>query len=182
MASLPSPADVARAFFQLSYPVPTPPNPDSFPNSNYYTTGPLDACFIISTLALLAIAREIVRLHIMTPFANKVLFGHSAGWKSPSKRSKLNANGHPNSNGLVSNGNGTSHYAVRKISAKNRVRERNVIRFAEQGWPIVYYTIWWCFGLVSLRPNSPTTNFTFGPSSTSTCPSLILLGASTTSG
>jgi acyl-CoA-dependent ceramide synthase len=181
MVSFPSSSDLLRAFFQLSYPVPTPTNPDSFPNSSYYSVGPLDACFIISSLAVFALAREIVRLRIMTPFANKLLFGHSKGWQSPSKRSKLTGNGHAHPNGLVSNGNGTSHYAARKISAKNRVRERNVIRFAEQGWTIVYCTIWWCFGLVSL-PVYVFFQTSFWTFSTSTCPSIILHGVSITSG
>jgi very-long-chain ceramide synthase len=171
-------------FLQLSYPVNPPSNPDSFPNSNYYDIGPLDACFIISTMAVFAVLREIVRLKLMTPFANKVLFGSTSGYRplyrrSASSSSSLLANGKSKltnggtngwangtttsglSNGIVStangngnghghaNGNGAHHYAVRKMSAKNRVRERNVIRFAEQGWAIVYYAIWFCYGVVS---------------------------------
>jgi acyl-CoA-dependent ceramide synthase len=177
-------------FLQLSYPVAPPSNPDSFPNSNYYDIGPLDACFIISTMAVFAVLREIVRLKIMTPFANKVLFGSTSGYRPLYRRSasssstsllangksngitangtnglsngngfpstgtlasKLNGNGngHGHANG---NGNGAHHYAARRMSAKNRVRERNVIRFAEQGWAIVYYTIWFSYGVVS--PNA----------------------------
>lgn len=151
-----------RPFVQLSYPVPRPPNPDSFQNWNYYDIGPLDVFFIVSAMAVFAVGREIVRLHIMTPFANKYLFGSTKGWQRYKKRSKVNgnhsSNGISNGNG-VANGNG--HYALRKISAKNRVRERNVIRFAEQGWALVYPIIWWSFGLVSypfiLQTNSSLT-------------------------
>jgi very-long-chain ceramide synthase len=177
-------------FLRLSYPVAPPSNPDSFPNSNYYDIGPLDACFIISTMAVFAVLREIVRLKIMTPFANKVLFGNTSGYRPLYRRSGsssptfLLANGKskpangatawPNgigtnglSNGFASivNGNGNGHghangngnsYAVRKMSAKNRVRERNVIRFAEQGWAIVYYAIWFCYGVVSSHMPSQT--------------------------
>lgn len=133
-----------RAFVQLSYPVERPKNPDSFPSWNYYGIGPLDVCFIISTMAVFAVLREIVRLHIMTPFANKILFGNSRGYQVNTLRANGSA---PKQNG-TSNGAANGHHNVHKISARNRVRERNVIRFAEQGWALVYYTIWWSFGLV----------------------------------
>jgi hypothetical protein len=91
----------------------------------------------------------------MTPFANKYLFGSTKGFQKYKRSSKANgthsSNGHSNGN---SNGNG--HYALRKISAKNRVRERNVIRFAEQGWGLVYFIFVWGFGLVSYFLDSQT--------------------------
>ncbi|KAG8816058.1 sphingosine N-acyltransferase lag1 [Serendipita sp. 399] len=137
-----------RPFLQLSYPTAPPANPDSFPNANYYDIGLLDGCFIISTMAVFAVLREIVRLHIMTPFANKYLFGNINGYQYRSTKSRK-ANGNANGGHTHANGhaNGNGHYAARRISARNRVRERNVIRFAEQGWALVYYTIWWCFGV-----------------------------------
>ncbi|KAG8837689.1 sphingosine N-acyltransferase lag1 [Serendipita sp. 400] len=145
-----------RPFLQLSYPTARPANPDSFPNANYYDIGLLDGCFIISTMAVFAILREIVRLHIMTPFANKFLFGNMRGYQCKTLKSKKangHANGQANGGHIHANGhsnghaNGNGHYAARRISARNRVRERNVIRFAEQGWAFVYYTIWWSFGV-----------------------------------
>ncbi|CAG7849393.1 SubName: Full=Related to protein LAC1 {ECO:0000313/EMBL:CCA71791.1} [Serendipita indica DSM 11827] len=159
--SSPSLSTLLRPFVQLSYPVPRPANPDSFPNANYYDIGILDGCFIISTIAVFAVLREIVRLHIMTPFANKVLFGSTRGYISRSKTSRYTngsaANGHATNGHANGHHAGNGHYAARQISAKNRVRERNVIRFAEQGWAIVYASVWWCFGLyihLSL-PTSP---------------------------
>jgi acyl-CoA-dependent ceramide synthase len=135
-----------RAFFGLSYPTAPPANPDSFFTSKYYETGLLDACFIVSTIAVFAVARDIVRLHIATPIANRWLFGSTKGAAAlinSNKGGKALANGTANGNG-----NGNGHYIVRKLSAKNRVRERNVVRFAEQSWSLVYYSIWWPFGVV----------------------------------
>lgn len=134
--------DLVRPFFSLSYKTDKPAAPDAFPNWNFYDIGPLDACFVIGTIATFAVLREIVRLRIMTPFANKWLFGDTRGYIGGSY--KLNST--PSNS---SNGKPNGRYTVRKISAKNRVRERNVIRFAEQGWAITYCTIWWCFGVVS---------------------------------
>ena len=132
-----------RAFFELSYPTPSPASPDSFPTSRYYETGPLDACFIVSTIVVFALARDIVRLRIATPIANKWLFGSTKGavaLTNGKKGDKTLTNG----SGHAVNGNGNGHYS----SARNRVRERNVVRFAEQSWSLVYYGIWWPFGVV----------------------------------
>lgn len=138
-----------RAFFELSYPTPSPANPDSFLTSRYYDTGPLDACFIVSTIVVFALARDIVRLHIATPIANKWLFGSTKGAVALTNNKKggkplTNGSGHA-ANG---NGNGNGHYSPHLLSAKNRVRERNAVRFAEQTWSLVYYGIWWPFGVV----------------------------------
>lgn len=152
-----------RAFFELSYPTPSPANPDSFFISRYYETGLLDACFIVSTIAVFAVARDIVRLHIATPIANKWLFGSTKGAVPliDSKKGRKNlANGTErnlaNGTGHAANGNGNGHYAVPLLSAKNRVRERNVVRFAEQSWSLVYYSILWPFGVVRSFHSSPT--------------------------
>lgn len=145
-----------RAFFELSYPTPPPASPDSFFTSRYYETGLLDACFIVSTIAVFAVTRDIVRLRIATPIANKCLFGSTKGAVALTNGKggcKTPANGTSH----AANGNGNGHYTVRRLSAKNRLRERNVVRFAEQSWSLVYYGIWWPFGVVRSFPSfSPT--------------------------
>lgn len=56
-------------FFTFSYPTAPPAVPDSFPNSSYYNTGPLDACIIISCIAVMAVLRDVARLYLLEPFA-----------------------------------------------------------------------------------------------------------------
>jgi acyl-CoA-dependent ceramide synthase len=142
-------------FFTLSYPTPPPPNPDSFPNSSYYGTGKLDACLVLSGLVVLAVLREIVRLGILEPFARHCLTAAAAG------KEKSLANGH--SNGSAAHSSKTQvlrskpsekrtnpvKVGARQMTKKEWMRERSVIRFAEQGWPFLYYCIYWTYGLVS---------------------------------
>lgn len=56
-------------FFTFSYPTAPPAVPDSFPNSSYYNTGPLDACIIISCIAVMSVLRDVARLYLLEPFA-----------------------------------------------------------------------------------------------------------------
>jgi len=150
-------------FFTLSYPTSPPSNPDSFSNSSYYGTGKLDACLVLSWLAVLALLREIVRLGILEPFARHWLRRAASG------REKVHANGH--SNGSAAHSSKTQvlrskpsekrtnpvKVGARKMTKKEWMRERSVVRFAEQGWPFLYYCIYWTYGLyihMSL-PTSP---------------------------
>ncbi|KAI0824735.1 longevity assurance proteins LAG1/LAC1 [Trametes gibbosa] len=140
-------------FFVLSYPVPPPENPDSFPNSKYYTNGPLDACIIITAIAVMAVLRDFTRLFIMEPFAR---------WKLTQDlkktRAAARANGKANGNGYANgNGNGHASHANGLVISKQEARkmQRSVIRFAEQGWSVVYYTAQWFFG-VYIHRNVPT--------------------------
>ncbi|KAJ6515944.1 TLC domain-containing protein [Mycena sanguinolenta] len=148
-------------FFSLSYPVETPANPDSFPDSVYYTTGFKDVWLIITCMAVMAVLRDILRLGVFEPFAR---------WKLTRdlelNRTKLSANANGKANG---NGNGHTNGAI--STKEKRLIQRSVIRFAEQGWSAVYYPIQWCFGLYVnyylpnsvLRPTSLWVNYPHTP-------------------
>src|SRR5882762_1413875 len=136
-------------FVTLSYPTPTPAVPDSFYNSQYYRTGPLDVYLIVSCIAVMAALRDAMRLGLMEPFARWKLtrdLEQSRDINIDGKASKLVSgvgNGHSlNGHGVYGNG-----LATRK---EDRKMHRKVLRFAEQGWSVIYYTFSWCFGLVRL--------------------------------
>ncbi|KAM5540340.1 hypothetical protein V8D89_005798 [Ganoderma adspersum] len=138
-------------FFTLSYPTPRPAQPDSFPGSNYYATGLLDGFYIVTAIAVMAVLRDVTRLYVWEPFAR---------WKLTrdlrnSKPNKLvHANGNGKANGAV---NGNGHAAQCFITpAEKRKMNRSVMRFAEQGWSVIYYTFSWGFG-VYINRNFPTT-------------------------
>ncbi|KAG6919391.1 hypothetical protein DXG01_006274 [Tephrocybe rancida] len=146
-------------FFSLSYPTVTPQNPDSFPSSAYYNTGLLDLCLIVSCIAVMAILRDAFRLCVFEPLAR---------WKLTRdlyNRKKLevaipngHTNGHVTTNG-ASNGNGHTAPCISKPTPKELQKvNRSVLRFAEQGWSVVYYTLQWSFGLYVHR-NLPTRIF-----------------------
>ncbi|KAJ4482721.1 TLC domain-containing protein [Lentinula lateritia] len=135
-------------FFSLSSPTDTPANPDSFPNSQHYRTDPKDLCLVITIIAVYAILRDALRLGIFEPFAR---------WKlSRDIQLQRKHTGKPNGNTSVStNGNGYSKSKLIPTKAERRKLHRSVLRFAEQGWSVVYYTLQWGFGLYVYR-NLPT--------------------------
>jgi acyl-CoA-dependent ceramide synthase len=133
-------------FVALSYPTTTPAVPDSFHNSTHYNTGPLDACFVITCIAVMAVLRDTIRLGVMEPFARWKLMRdlvHSKKIMADRKVQDL-------PNGTIANGNGHATIAnTRGITLKeNRKMHRKVLRFAEQGWSVIYYTSTWCYGMV----------------------------------
>ena len=137
-------------FFFLSYPTAPPVHPDSFPDSNYYGTGLMDGWIIVTAIAVMAVLRDLTRLFVMEPFAR---------WKLArdlriKKQGKLElANGNGKANGAANGkGNGHSHHVLLDPAyvspAERKKMQRSVIRFAEQGWSVVYYPAQFCFGLV----------------------------------
>lgn len=146
-------------FFTLSYPTAPPANPDSFPNSNYYGAGLLDACILVSAIAVMAILRDVTRLWVWEPFARWIL---TRDLRS-SKRKKLAlANGNGISNGKANGAvNGNGHAAEYLITpAEKRKMNRSIMRFAEQGWSVIYYTFSWGYGVVRL-PSLPPASFAY---------------------
>ncbi|KIY73710.1 longevity assurance proteins LAG1/LAC1 [Cylindrobasidium torrendii FP15055 ss-10] len=124
-------------FFTLSYRVDSPPqNPDdTFPGANYYTTGPADLLFVVGSMALMAGIRDALRIFVFEPLAYETL---------TKPQSRLNGqangktNGHANGNGHVN-----GHASTKK---KSKRVQHSVLRFAEQGYQLVWYTAIWVFG------------------------------------
>ncbi|KAF8974303.1 TLC domain-containing protein [Flammula alnicola] len=155
-------------FYTLAYPTSTPEHPDSFHDSPYYNVGRLDFCIVISCIAAMAILRDALRLGFFEPLARWKLHRDLAlkhkrtAGSGNGINGKANgaANGHvENTNGRAVNGNGNGHAngkVAPSVSAKElRQLNRKVLRFAEQGWSVVYYTIQWSFGLY-VHFNLPT--------------------------
>jgi acyl-CoA-dependent ceramide synthase len=93
----------------------------------------------------MAVLRDATRLGIMEPFAR---------WKLArdlEHSKKLNVNGRAlglaNGNGY-SNGNASYPNGGRTTQQESRKMHRKVLRFAEQSWSVIYYTVIWCYGLV----------------------------------
>ncbi|KAJ7744493.1 TLC domain-containing protein [Mycena maculata] len=132
-------------FFTLSHRTDTPTNPDSFPDSAYYNTGPKDICLIITCMAVMAVLRDVLRLGVFEPFARWKLTRDMEWRRSKTMNGNGKANGHPRVNGGIS-------------KKELRHMRRSVLRFAEQGWPAVYYPIQWFYGLY-INYNLPTDIF-----------------------
>jgi acyl-CoA-dependent ceramide synthase len=138
-------------FFTLSYPTTPPAVPDSFHDSIYYTSGLLDTCVIISCIAVMAVLRDVTRIYLMEPFAKWKL---TRDWER-SQRKKIKVNGVPKGsvgpsvpNGVASYKNG-EHTPLTMSKRDARRIHRSMLRFAEQGWSFIYYTVNFAFGVVS---------------------------------
>ena len=146
-------------FFSLQYPTATPAHPDSFPHSAYYNAGKLDICILISYIAIMAVLRDAFRLLIFEPLARwKLLrdleFKRKKGLNKVNGSANDDTNHHHITNG-DGNANGNGHAngnnrVVLDTRKKLRQLNRSVLRFAEQGWSVVYYSLQWSFGLVRI--------------------------------
>ena len=148
-------------FFSLQYPTATPGQPDSFPHSAYYNAGKLDICILISCVAIMAILRDAFRLGIFEPLARWKLL---RDLELKRKRAPNKANGSTNVDAnyhIIANGNGNRNgysnglangnkSAVLGTQKELRQLNRSVLRFAEQGWSVVYYSLQWSFGIVRI--------------------------------
>ena len=148
-------------FFTISYPVAPPAAPDSFPDAKYYGLGLLDGCLIVSIIVALAGLRDFARLFILEPFARWWLTRDLVARKRASlAQSKEKDSGAANGNGYVhdhvANGNapsmnGNGHAVAEPQISKREAKKmhKSVLRFAEQGWDLIYSSFAWSFGLVS---------------------------------
>lgn len=147
-------------FFSLSYPVETPKNPDSFVDATYYTKGRLDVCIVITCIAVMAVLRDVCRLYIFEPFARWKL---TNDWISRKRKQALRHASKPAnfSNGHINGVNGYLNGTIpdpRPSTKDLRQLHRRILRFAEQGWSVVYYTVLWFYGLY-IHHNLPTRIF-----------------------
>lgn len=129
-------------FFSLSYPTQPPLNPDSFYDSSYFGTGPLDLCLVVTIIAVFAIVRDAFRLWLFEPFAHWVLTMGLERRRRQKAAAKVNGSSKP-----YVNGNGHAHDRS-SYQKEARHIHRSVLRFAEQGWSFVYYATLCLFGLV----------------------------------
>ncbi|KAH9844132.1 longevity assurance proteins LAG1/LAC1 [Rhodofomes roseus] len=150
-------------FVTLSYPAARPAVPDdSFPDTNYYGSGVLDGCLMITFIIVAAVLRDVARLWILEPFATWKLTRDLRSRKRANARrvqqkekadDAANGNGHvshDHGNGHATHTNGNGHVAVADdhISKKEaRKLHKSVLRFAEQGWSFIYYSFVWSLGL-----------------------------------
>lgn len=124
-------------FFTLQYPTERPAEPDSFPSASYYTLGIRDACLIVSCITAMAALRDATRLLILEPFAQWCITRNlSYAYDGEAVTSP-------------STGDKASFESLRKARSEERRIKRSVVRFAEQGWSLIYYSLQWSFGLVS---------------------------------
>ncbi|KAL0949771.1 hypothetical protein HGRIS_009810 [Hohenbuehelia grisea] len=161
-------AAFVQPFFALQYPTEPPEHIDSFPDSKYYSTGCNDIYLIITCIAAMAILRDALRLGVFEPFARWKLSrdlrqrverraaekSHSNGSANGMANGKVNGVANGVANGRAANGHANGH-APRATKKELQLVHRRVLRFAEQGWSVVYYTLQWLYG-VYVHRNLPT--------------------------
>jgi very-long-chain ceramide synthase len=184
-----------RPFIFLSHPVERPSHSStqfssSILWSRYYRIGPDDLPLVIGWTVIMIVLRWIILRQLKT-FAHYWLARSHRSDPPSSDAPKVNESVMPNTDGATTavktNGNGlTSRKSlnrdvVSKVGKDADVqspyrpmaqarkaalaREHAATRFAEQGFSFIYYTLAWCYGLVSIRSSpvfvefSPTLSF-----------------------
>lgn len=169
-----------QSFVGISYPVPAPDDIDSYYHATYYTKGPKDLLFVATWTVLLALFREGLMRFFFMPIARWRL-EHLAAAKrnarptSPSGTpARVKANGHTIGEKIATAPTDGSTKSVRQRTSRRsspvgspkkpaktwtetkkdrdaKLLERNVVRFAEQGWSMAYYSVFWALGMVCFQ-------------------------------
>ncbi|CAE6449494.1 unnamed protein product [Rhizoctonia solani] len=155
-------------FVAPSYPVPTPKDADSYFDATYYNKGPKDLLFVGTWVILLALAREVLMRGIFMPIA-RWRFDALALAKQNRRATKRDP---PSVGEKLANTAAPPKVRQRKVSPASKpskpvkswtetkkardakVRERKILRFAEQGWSLAYYAVFWALGM-SIYINLP---------------------------
>ncbi|KAG8713562.1 sphingosine N-acyltransferase lag1 [Ceratobasidium sp. 423] len=158
---------VLESFVAPSYPVPTPADADSYFDATYYNKGPKDLLFVATWVVLLALCREALMRGFFMPIA-RWRFTALARAKQNRRATKRD----PPSVGEKLAKTAGPEVRQRKVSPASKpvkpikswtetkksrdakLRERKVVRFAEQGWSLAYYTVFWALGM-SIYINLP---------------------------
>lgn len=161
-----------QSFIGLSYPVPIPEDADSYFDATYYNKGPKDLLFIATWVALLGLFRELLMRFFFMPIARWRLESLALA-KQGTRSARQKANGGTVTEKLSAAPTKSTPAPVRqrrtspsnpgkpvkswtetKKSRDAKLRERNVLRFAEQGWSLTYYIVFWTLGM-SIYINLP---------------------------
>ncbi|KAH7345098.1 TLC domain-containing protein [Rhizoctonia solani] len=157
-----------EAFVAPSYPVPAPPDADSYYDATYYNKGPKDLLFVGTWVVLLALFRELLMRGLFMPIA-RWRFEALAKAKQNRRATKRDP---PSVGEKLTKTVTAPEVRQRKASPASKpakpikswsetkkardakLRERKILRFAEQGWSFAYYAVFWALGM-SIYINLP---------------------------
>jgi acyl-CoA-dependent ceramide synthase len=177
-AAIPIPPAL-QSFVGLSYPVPTPHDTDSYYGATYYNKGPNDLLFVATWVVLLAVFRELLMRFFFMPIARWRFDSLAAAKRRARPTSpngapvRLKAKTHTVGEKIATAPQDTSAKSVRQRPSRRssptgsvnkpvkswtetkkdrdaKLHERNIVRFAEQGWSLTYYTVFWALGVVRI--------------------------------
>ncbi|KAF8761352.1 longevity-assurance protein [Rhizoctonia solani] len=151
-----------EAFIAPSYPVTTPADTDSYFDATYYNKGPKDLLFVGTWVLLLAICREALMRGFFMPLARwrfdslaRAKQNRRATKRDPPSAGDKLAKHHPSVPAVRQRKVSPSSKPPKSIKSWTetkkardaKLRERKVVRFAEQGWSLAYYAVFWAFGM-----------------------------------
>lgn len=131
----------------------TIPHPSTHPYNLFYDKGPNDALFVIFWAVFFTILREALMRWAYRPFIRWHLSRLDARERERDARDR--ARPIPNSISSVredkQTGSGVSMRGTEERLSKKeqKLRDRVVVRFAEQAWTCTYATVFWSLGFVS---------------------------------
>lgn len=100
------------------------------PRAALYAKGRADALYVVTWILLFTALRALAIKHILIPFGSRCVAALPPdGWDSQT--------------------HGGAGQAAKARSKAARSRDKTVLRFAEQGWALLYYVVYWSLGMVS---------------------------------
>ncbi|CDZ97132.1 Protein transporter of the TRAM (translocating chain-associating membrane) superfamily [Phaffia rhodozyma] len=99
-----------------------------------YVKGPKDIAVIVSSLAVFIVTREVLMRFILAPLAERWIVHRDVPLElNPDELSKFSTE---------------DRLRLKKAGEREmRTRKKEAVRFAEQGWSLLYYVVYWPFGL-----------------------------------
>lgn len=123
-------------------------------NVEYYSKGYKDALYVLTWILIWTALRATFIKFLLIPLGESIVVSSPSTTGSGKVEAEMEQQQTQISNQGVcvyGNGNGNQESEIRRIERikARRAREKDVNRFAEQAWSVIFYVVYWSLGLVS---------------------------------
>jgi hypothetical protein len=138
----------------------TIPHPSTHPYNLFYDKGPNDALFVIFWAVTFTILREALMRWAYRPFARWYLCRLDIKERERNRRLRMQERKQLQAGSEKVEIEVMERTEERLSKKEQKLRDRVIVRFAEQAWTCTYATVFWCLGFVSSRSTNPLTTRT----------------------
>jgi hypothetical protein len=138
----------------------TIPHPSTHPYNLFYDKGPNDALFVIFWAVTFTILREALMRWVYRPFARWYLCRLDIKERERNRSVRMQERKQLQAGSEKVEIEVMERTEERLSKKEQKLRDRVIVRFAEQAWTCTYATVFWCLGFVSSRSTNPLTTRT----------------------
>lgn len=128
-------------------------------NVEYYSKGYKDALYVLTWILIWTALRATFIKFLLIPLGESIVVssptttGSGNSEKIEAEMEQQQIETQISNQGVCVYGNGNQESEIRRIERikARRAREKDVNRFAEQAWSVIFYVVYWSLGLVSSR-------------------------------